>query len=150
MASASYFNERNGPTSDLLSPSTSTTASAPRSSALSSRITNVLSASYADLDLRDALETLDSRNFQNTQESRRNLRLDLQQEVIKSNGEIIQDFGQVAEVRTSHSVSGSLEGHQSQSLAGPELRYNLESSCTRILRYRFNATTTFCQKEVSH
>lgn len=100
MASASYFTERNGATTDLLSPSIPTTVSAPRSSALSSRITSVLSASYADLDLRDALETLDTRDFQNTQESRRNLRLDLQQEVIKSNGEIIQDFGQVAEVRT--------------------------------------------------
>ncbi|TID22073.1 oligomeric Golgi complex subunit 6 [Venturia nashicola] len=97
MASSSYFTERSGPTPDLLSPSTTTTASAPRSSALSSRITSVLSASYADLDLRDALDTLDTRNFENTQESRRNLRLDLQQEVIKSNGEIIQDFGQVAE-----------------------------------------------------
>lgn len=100
MTSTSYFTERNGAIPDLLSPSTPTTASAPRSSALSSRITSVLSASYADLDLRDALETLDTRGFQNTQESRRNLRLDLQQEVIKSNGEIIQDFGQVAEVRT--------------------------------------------------
>jgi hypothetical protein len=99
MTSASYFNDRNGTSPDLLSPSATSTASAPRSSALSSRITSVLSASYADLDLRDALETLDARNFQNTQESRRNLRLDLQQEVIKSNGEIIQDFGQVAEVR---------------------------------------------------
>ncbi|QDS71812.1 Golgi transport complex subunit 6 [Venturia effusa] len=96
MTSTSYFTERNGATPDLLSPSTPQ-ASAPRSSALSSRIASVLSASYADLDLRDALETLDARNFQNTQESRRNLRLDLQQTVIKSNGEIIQDFGQVAE-----------------------------------------------------
>jgi conserved oligomeric Golgi complex subunit 6 len=99
MTSASYSNDRNGASPDLLPPSTSSTASAPRSSALSSRITSVLSASYADLDLRDALETLDTRNFQNTQESRRTLRLDLQQEVIKANGEIIQDFGHVAEVR---------------------------------------------------
>jgi conserved oligomeric Golgi complex subunit 6 len=80
------------------SPGTPTHA-AHRSSALSSRITNVLSASYADLDIRDALETLDARGFENTQESRRNLRLDFQQEVIQCNGEIINDFGQVAEVR---------------------------------------------------
>lgn len=101
MTSASYFTEPHGASPELLSPSTTpATSSAPRSSALSSRITSVLSASYADLDLRDALDTLDSRNFQNTPESRRNLRLDLQQEVIKSNGEIVQDFGQVAEVRT--------------------------------------------------
>src|ERR1700709_2253255 len=98
MTSASSFHERNGASSHLLSPSTPTTPQAPRSSALSSRITSVLSASYSDLDLRDALETLDARDFQNTQESRRNLRLDLQQEVIQCNGEIVRDFGQVAEV----------------------------------------------------
>jgi hypothetical protein len=96
-----YFQEWNG-ASAILSPSASSpttpSESAPRSSALSSRITSVLSASYADLDLRDALETLDARAFQNTQESRRNLRLDLQQEVILCNGEIVRDFGQVADV----------------------------------------------------
>jgi hypothetical protein len=98
---ATYFQARNG-ASDLVSPSSSSPTTplenAPRSSALSSRITSVLSASYADLDLRDALETLDARAFENTQESRRNLRLDLQQEVILCNGEIVRDFGQVAEV----------------------------------------------------
>jgi hypothetical protein len=111
MTSALSFNERNGASAELLSPSAPSTASAPRSSALSSRITSVLSASYADLDLRDALETLDSRKFQNTQESRRNLRLDLQQEVIKSNREIIQDFGQVAEVREHAIKTTSREHH---------------------------------------
>jgi hypothetical protein len=98
---APYFQERNG-TSDLRSLSVSSPStpleSGPRSSALSSRITSVLSSSYADLDLRDALETLDARGFQNTQESRRNLRLDLQQEVIQCNGEVVRDFGLVAEV----------------------------------------------------
>ena len=98
----SYFQERNGESKDALSPSTDVSspsgAAAPRSNALSSRITSVLSASYADLDLRNALETLDARGFTNTQDARRNLRLDLQQEVIQSNGEIIKDFGEVAEV----------------------------------------------------
>ncbi|KAF2426189.1 oligomeric Golgi complex subunit 6 [Tothia fuscella] len=98
--SSSYFHGRNGST-DLASPSATSPSTsigtAPRSSALSSRITSVLSASYADLDIRDALETLDKRGFQNTQESRRNLRLDLQQEVIQCNGEIVRDFGQVAQ-----------------------------------------------------
>jgi hypothetical protein len=96
-----YLQDRNG-ASEVLSPSASSSASAlgavPRASALSSRITSVLSASYADLDIRDALQTLDARGFQSTQESRRNLRLDLQQEVIQCNGEIVRDFGQVAEV----------------------------------------------------
>lgn len=98
----SYFQDRNGSTADVLSPSTDVASpvasSTGRSNALSSRITSVLSTSYADLDLRDALETLDSRGFINTADSRRNLRLDLQQEVIQCNGEIIKDFGDVAQV----------------------------------------------------
>lgn len=69
-----------------------------RSTALSSRISSVLSASYADLEIRDALETLDARHVKNTQDMRRQLRLDVQREVIQCNGEIVQDFGKVAEV----------------------------------------------------
>ncbi|KAF2835579.1 oligomeric Golgi complex subunit 6 [Patellaria atrata CBS 101060] len=87
---------------DVLSPVPSTpNTPAPvagqRSNALLSRITTVLSASYADLDIRDALETLDARGVKNSQETRRQLRLDVQKEVIQCNGEIVQDFGQVAE-----------------------------------------------------
>ncbi|KAI9788224.1 MAG: Golgi transport complex subunit 6 [Peltula sp. TS41687] len=70
---------------------------APRQSALSNKITHVLSTSYADLDIRDALDILDRRRFQNTSEARRQLRLDVQKEVIDCNGEIIKEFGQVAE-----------------------------------------------------
>ena len=84
---------------------TATTPAAGRSNVLSARITSVLSASYADLEIRDALETLDARGIQNTQETRRNLRLDIQKEVIQSNAEIIKDFGQVAEVKNIFSVS---------------------------------------------
>jgi hypothetical protein len=69
--------------------------------ALSSRITSVLSASYADLEIRDALETLDARGVQNTAETRRQLRLQVQKEVIQCNGEIVKDFGAVAEVCTA-------------------------------------------------
>lgn len=77
----------------------STTAdTTPRQSALSNKITNVLSTSYADLDIRDALDMLDQRGFRNTSEARRQLRLDVQKEVIDCNGEIIKEFGQVAEV----------------------------------------------------
>lgn len=84
---------------DVLSPTTPSVSVSTRSSnALSSRITSVLSASYADLDIRDALETLDARGIQNTPETRRQLRLDIQKEVIQCNGEIVKDFGQVAEV----------------------------------------------------
>ena len=70
-----------------------------RSNALSNRLTSVLSASYADSDIRDALETLTLRGIQNTAETRRQLRLDVQKEVVDCNAEIVRDFGKVAEVR---------------------------------------------------
>lgn len=69
-----------------------------RGNPLSSKITNVLSASYTDFEVRDALETLDIRGIQNTSETRRNLRLDVQKEIIDCNGEIVHDFSKVAEV----------------------------------------------------
>lgn len=99
---ASYFSERtaspitNGGGNSILSPTTPSTA-APRSNALQNRITSVLSASYADLEIRDALSILDSRDLTNSAATRRNLRLDVQQELIECNGEIVQDFGRVAE-----------------------------------------------------
>lgn len=96
---ASYFRERPVTTQDGLTPSTPGTASRS-TNALSSRITSVLSASYADLDIRDAVETLDARGLKNTAETRRQLRLDVQREVIQCNGEIVRDFGEVADVCT--------------------------------------------------
>jgi hypothetical protein len=77
----------------------SATESSLRPIALSSKLTNMLSTSYADLDVRDALEVLDERGLINTPEMRRQLKLNVQKEVIDCNGEIIQEFGQVAEVR---------------------------------------------------
>lgn len=69
-----------------------------KSNALQGKITSVLSASFADLEIRDALDTLDARHTRNTPETRRNLRLETHQELIECNGEIIKDFGQVAQV----------------------------------------------------
>lgn len=68
-----------------------------RSNALTNRLTSVLSASYADSDIRDALETLSLRDIHNTPEVRRQLRLDVQKEVVDCNAEIVRDFGKVAE-----------------------------------------------------
>jgi hypothetical protein len=65
---------------------------------LTTKVTSVLSASYADSDIRDALNLLDKRGIQNSSETRRQLRLDVQKEVIESNGDIIREFGHVAEV----------------------------------------------------
>ncbi|KAK3384754.1 oligomeric complex COG6-domain-containing protein [Podospora didyma] len=64
---------------------------------LSSKVTSVLSTSYADTEFREALALLDDRNVYNTSEARRRLRLDLQKEVIDSNGEVINEFAKVAE-----------------------------------------------------
>ncbi|KAL8738524.1 MAG: hypothetical protein Q9181_000683 [Wetmoreana brouardii] len=68
-----------------------------RSSALSNKLTGVLSVSYADSEIRDALSLLDQKKFKNTPDLRRNLRSDLQREVIDCNGSIVKEFGQVAE-----------------------------------------------------
>ena len=82
-------------------PWSSSNAFSSRSNAFSNKLTSVLSASYADLDIRDALETLDKRGIENTPETRRRFRLEVQKEVLDCNGEIIQEFAQVAEVSLS-------------------------------------------------
>lgn len=64
----------------------------------SSKVSAVLSTSFADSDFRDALSLLDERELVNTPDTRRQLRLDLQKELIDSNGDIINQFGKVAEV----------------------------------------------------
>ncbi|KAG9232344.1 oligomeric Golgi complex subunit 6 [Amylocarpus encephaloides] len=79
------------------SPSTPAGAQLLRSNPLSTKVTGVLSASYADSDIRDALELLDKRSVENNAETRRQLRLGVQKEVIESNGDIIREFGHVAE-----------------------------------------------------
>ncbi|CCX33584.1 oligomeric Golgi complex subunit 6 [Pyronema domesticum] len=64
------------------------------------RLTSALSASYIDSDIRNALAVLDTRFVENTAESRRQLRVDVQANVIRSNAQIIRDFSQVAEQLT--------------------------------------------------
>ena len=65
---------------------------------LTSKVTSVLSTTHSDAEFRDALSLLDQRGIQNDAETRRRVRLDLQKEVIDSNGEVIAEFGRVAEV----------------------------------------------------
>ncbi|KAF4637928.1 hypothetical protein G7Y89_g143 [Cudoniella acicularis] len=80
-----------------ISPTSPTNPQALRSNPLAAKVTSVLSASYADSDVRDALGLLDKRGVENNAETRRQLRLDVQKEVIESNGDIIREFGRVAE-----------------------------------------------------
>ncbi|KAI1735166.1 oligomeric Golgi complex subunit 6 [Xylaria scruposa] len=68
-----------------------------RTNPISSKITSVLSTSYADSEFREALTLLDARGISNSAETRRQLRLDIQKEVIDSNGQIISEFGRVAD-----------------------------------------------------
>lgn len=77
-------------------------ASPQRSTALTNKLSSVLSASYADSEIRDALRVLDEKKIQNNPETRRRLRLDVQKDVIDCNGKIIKEFGHVAEVGYSH------------------------------------------------
>lgn len=67
---------------------------------LTSKVTSVLSTTHSDAEFRDALSLLDERGVRNDAEIRRRVRLDLQREVIDSNGEVIAEFGRVAEVRS--------------------------------------------------
>ncbi|TQS37272.1 hypothetical protein Golomagni_02261 [Golovinomyces magnicellulatus] len=64
---------------------------------LASKVTSILSTSYADSDIKDALEILDKQGLENTPVTRRQLRYDIQKEVIESSGQIIGEFGHVAE-----------------------------------------------------
>jgi len=67
-----------------------------RGNAVQNRISSILSTSYSDLETKNVLQTLDSRKI--TSNDRKDLRLDLDQELIKSNGDVVKDFSQVAQV----------------------------------------------------
>ncbi|KIW11039.1 hypothetical protein PV08_10338 [Exophiala spinifera] len=73
------------------------TVSSRRNNALSTKLTSVLSTSYVDHEIRDALRLLDVRGVHNDEETRRNLKLNAQREVIDCNAKIVDDFGQIAE-----------------------------------------------------
>ncbi|KAJ5374807.1 hypothetical protein N7517_006813 [Penicillium concentricum] len=95
----SYFPPSDSASNGATAPTASSPLSPPtqRPTALTNRLTTVLSASYADSDIRDSLETLSLRGIHNTAETRRQLRLDVQKEVVDCNAEIVKDFGKVAE-----------------------------------------------------
>ena len=100
-ASQSFANDLSENFDDKLT----VTSTPQRSNALANKLSSVLSASYADSEIKDALRMLDEKKVRNTAEIRRRLRLDVQKEVIERNGDIIKDFGQVAEVRSPTCLS---------------------------------------------
>ena len=80
-----------------------------KANALSTKLATVLSSSYADSEIREALRLLDLRSSDNVEGTRHNLKANVQKEVIDANGRIIDDFGQVAEVslQTSNLIKSS-------------------------------------------
>lgn len=78
--------------------SKSSSIPAQRSNALSQRISSVLSTSYLDTEIKEAIRNLDAKNTQNSPAVRRRLRLDVQKEMIDCDRGIISEFGQVAKV----------------------------------------------------
>lgn len=68
------------------------------SNPLASRVTAVLSTSYTDSEFRESLGILDSRQTKNDAQTRRRLRLDLQNEMMDKDEEIVREFGHIAEV----------------------------------------------------
>lgn len=102
MSTDSFLSRKHSDLNDGFEPPLSAKGqNAARNNPLSLKATSVLSAPYADSDIRDALDLLDKRGLENNAETRRQLRLDVQKEVIDSNGDIIREFGHVAEVRCS-------------------------------------------------
>jgi conserved oligomeric Golgi complex subunit 6 len=72
---------------------------AQKPTALSNKVTSILSTPLADPELGEALRIFDERSIRNAPETRRRLRLDVQKELIDCNGDIVRNFGHVAEVR---------------------------------------------------
>lgn len=73
-------------------------SSAKRSTALSNKLTNVLSSSYADTEIRDALRLFDARYGNKELDEEIDLRYETQKEAIETNARIVDDFSKVAQV----------------------------------------------------
>ena len=74
-------------------------SSTRRGNALSNKLTSVLSSSYADSEIRDALRLYDTRYSDKVSQGI-DLKYEAQKEVIEANGRIVDDFSKVAKVLT--------------------------------------------------
>ncbi|KAK7752121.1 Golgi transport complex subunit 6 [Diatrype stigma] len=113
---------------------------------LSNKLTSVLSTSYVDSEFRDALALLDQRGVSNSAETRRRLRLDVQKEVIDSNGEIIAEFGRVAEQlkrigSTIDKLNTSYQGMKSHVTAAHEVTSTTLEETNTLMTQRRNVET---------
>ena len=73
------------------------TASSRRGQALSNKLNSVLSSSYADSEIREALRLYDLRYAAN-KDIELDLRYEAQREVIEANARIVNDFSKVVKV----------------------------------------------------
>lgn len=113
---------------------------------LSTKLTSVLSTSYVDSEFREALALLDERGVSNNAETRRRLRLDVQKEVIDSNGEIIAEFGRVAEQlkrigSTIDKLNNSYQGMKSHVTAAHEVTSITLEETNHLVTQRRNVET---------
>ena len=69
-----------------------------RSNVLTTKLTSVLSSSYADSEIRDALRVFDQRHKHDDPDTDFDLKYEAQKEVIEANTRIIKDFSEVAKV----------------------------------------------------
>lgn len=69
-----------------------------RGNTLSNRLTSVLSFSYADTDIRNALRLYDARYGNKQIGEDLDLKYEAQKEVIEANARIVDDFSKVAQV----------------------------------------------------
>ncbi|ANB14565.1 Cog6p [Sugiyamaella lignohabitans] len=77
---------------ELLSGKEDVSSGANPDNAISQLITNILSTSYNDPSLRQALSVLDTKMEENTAENRRQLRSNIETSVLKSGSTILKDF----------------------------------------------------------
>ncbi|KAK9448007.1 oligomeric Golgi complex subunit 6 [Limtongia smithiae] len=67
-----------------------------RSNLFSLKLAEILSTSYADSSIRDALQLLGERIQDNTPEMRRQFRANVEAEVIEANGQVLEQFSNIA------------------------------------------------------
>lgn len=73
-----------------------------RGTALSNKLTSVLSSTYADSETRDALRLFDARYGDKWTRDDFDVRYEAQKEAIEANARIVDDFSKVAKVGYLH------------------------------------------------
>lgn len=69
------------------------------SNPLSAKVSSLLSASYSDAGFKETLELIDERHIPIDAKGRRTFQLNLHKEIIDQNGQVLDEFRKVTEVR---------------------------------------------------